>query len=1205
MKISIKIKVLSVTLGMVLLSTVSLISRAETWVQGALSGDVVWNQAGSPYVISTNVLIRPDARLTIEPGTQVLLGEQSAIQVEGELRILGVSDNRVSFGAIESGKHWGGVFFQSGSIGYQLDGDDYSSGSILSYVDFIDGGNSTLSDRPVIAIEREAPYINNIAILNSMGGGILRGYIADTPLIVRSSKFNNIEGYAINKSAGSLILTDSEFITGGVAVGIGSTPPSSIIKNNYFSGYQLGIAGCSVDISANVFYENGTAFYLSCINNRIYGNLIINGTSPHFSSSDDDFTDNMIIGYVGSNSISIQGSHNLVADSRILSNSSMATIQGSGHSFVNNSGCGDPFFVIPGNHQILNSLFYNNSCGNEAATMAMIQLSSSGTRINNSNVERSGFSILMGTWAGQGQYVNATDNWWGTSEEAEIQNSIRDFYTSSGLAIIDFSPFQLEKISDTPISPPRNIQVNTLGDTIAVSWDHTTHPDPAGYFVYWGKKDAPFYQYRQDVGLATEYSIESIGPGNWYVGVTAYKASYAGAVDDPDVPVDTRMTRGHESWFSRAVARPLAFESEVTANLLTTYPQTKQITIENKGYSPLNIQGISLNFPNQLDAEILTDDCSETLVASFQSCVISVSLKALASGSLSGAIAVFTDGEDYETMEISILAEAEDVPRVSLSTTSLSYGTLILGETSNLVLGLENNGTAPLLIENLEFVSADYGFYPTGNCDVIAPGTTCDLQLAFNPVRTGNVSTELQISHNDPVTPKITIDLAGAAVLPVSLKLISADKLSGYVPLDVQFFADAVGGSGAYDFLWTLPSGDSFEGQSVSLSFLEVGEQEVMLKVQDASNPLNNVQGLISINPIAESQFNPVSISKMSADATYGAAPLNVNFQVDVLGGDGTVTYLWDFGNGSSSTQKNPSFDFIAPGTYLVSVSVTDSETGSTTSASMPVNVVAGPEPITLLSLASVSASQLSGLVPLTVDFSAQGQGGSGDYLYNWRINGEEHSAGGDWQHTFDDPGTYDVEVTLKDESSGLEAKATLYILSVIQPETLSVSFDLAVNSSTAPALATFSAMVEGGVAPYDFEWDFGDGTHLNEIVAGQSHQTQHEYLLPGMYDVLLVVRSSAGIGSTLNQQIFPVSFTIGQAPDPIENPIDEEPVDPAPEPENPAAPEQGSPSNPESSGGGSFSLIEILGLLIGILILNAVGSLERKRIQIESDKEV
>ena len=68
----------------------------------------------------------------------------------------------------------------------------------------------------------------------------------------------------------------------------------------------------------------------------------------------------------------------------------------------------------------------------------------------------------------------------------------------------------------------------------------------------------------------------------------------------------------------------------------------------------------------------------------------------------------------------------------------------------------------------------------------------------------------------------------------------------------------------------------------------------------------------------------PVAIS--NADATSGSAPLDVNFDSDgSKDTDGTVvSYAWDFGDGGTSNEANPTHTYDYAGNYSAKLTVTD-----------------------------------------------------------------------------------------------------------------------------------------------------------------------------------------------------------------------------------------------------------------------------------------
>ncbi len=87
-------------------------------------------------------------------------------------------------------------------------------------------------------------------------------------------------------------------------------------------------------------------------------------------------------------------------------------------------------------------------------------------------------------------------------------------------------------------------------------------------------------------------------------------------------------------------------------------------------------------------------------------------------------------------------------------------------------------------------------------------------------------------------------------------------------------------------------------------------------------------------------------IADFSANTTSGTVPLTVQFSDESLG---TVTsWLWSFGDGSTSTAQNPSHTYTATGSYTVSLTVTNSVGSDTKSVGQYINLVSSGEHIYL-----------------------------------------------------------------------------------------------------------------------------------------------------------------------------------------------------------------------------------------------------------------
>lgn len=75
----------------------------------------------------------------------------------------------------------------------------------------------------------------------------------------------------------------------------------------------------------------------------------------------------------------------------------------------------------------------------------------------------------------------------------------------------------------------------------------------------------------------------------------------------------------------------------------------------------------------------------------------------------------------------------------------------------------------------------------------------------------------------------------------------------------------------------------------------------------------------------------------IASNRQVGATPLTVEFSSASIDYDrGELSYLWNFGNGSVSNEKDPTFVFETPGTYQVSLTVTDPD-GASSEASIEI----------------------------------------------------------------------------------------------------------------------------------------------------------------------------------------------------------------------------------------------------------------------------
>ena len=86
---------------------------SPTVLPAVVSKDTVLTAARSPYLVKKALVIMPEARLTVEPGS-VIWFEELGIIVKGELRVLGNENAPVALGGLGS-TPWKGIFFDRSS----------------------------------------------------------------------------------------------------------------------------------------------------------------------------------------------------------------------------------------------------------------------------------------------------------------------------------------------------------------------------------------------------------------------------------------------------------------------------------------------------------------------------------------------------------------------------------------------------------------------------------------------------------------------------------------------------------------------------------------------------------------------------------------------------------------------------------------------------------------------------------------------------------------------------------------------------------------------------------------------------------------------------------------------------------------------------------------------------------------------------------
>jgi PKD repeat protein len=293
---------------------------------------------------------------------------------------------------------------------------------------------------------------------------------------------------------------------------------------------------------------------------------------------------------------------------------------------------------------------------------------------------------------------------------------------------------------------------------------------------------------------------------------------------------------------------------------------------------------------------------------------------------------------------------------------------------------------------------------------------------------------------------------------------------------------------------------DAFgEGVSPAHAYAQDGNYLVTLTVTDADESTDSISQTITVADTAQ-------VADFSANATSGPEPLTVSFTDTSTSYDGIDSWSWDFGDGETSNQQNPSHTYTQDGVYTVELTVYEADGDNSTETKVDYIIVSEGELI-----AGFTASSTSGPEPLTVSFTDLSVSYDGITSWTWNFEDGETSSEQNPTHMYAADGTYTVSLTVieADGNNDVETKAS-YI-------TVTDSTPLA-DFSYLPNPAALTIDFTDQSTSYDelvsWAWDFGDG----EISAMQN--PTHKFPDNGTFSVSLTVTDADGSVDAITKQV-------------------------------------------------------------------------------------
>src|ERR1700722_18953615 len=330
----------------------------------------------------------------------------------------------------------------------------------------------------------------------------------------------------------------------------------------------------------------------------------------------------------------------------------------------------------------------------------------------------------------------------------------------------------------------------------------------------------------------------------------------------------------------------------------------------------------------------------------------------------------------------------------------------------------------------------------------------------------------------------------------------TSNVTSGCAPLAVAFKDQSTNNPTSWE--WDFGNGATSSNQNPNVSYSTAGTYTVTLIVKNASGA-NAVRmtNYITVFPSPTVSF--------SANITLACAPANIQFTNTSQPGQGSiVSYNWNFGDGSTSNQENPSHIFTQTGYYNIGLTNTNSAGCSTNQvATRYIRVIQGIQPQFTWNQVSTSCT-----APYLLDFTNQ-TAGPGNLTYNWSSSGATPAASTDTSPaniSYPSAGSYSATLAV---TSSLGCTGTLTQTVPVTAGTVAIKGPTTGCLNTPITFSNISTPT-----PTSSSWTFGDG--------GTSTQQNpsHTYTTAGTYTVTLNSTSATCSSTATSTITIGTSFT-------------------------------------------------------------------------------
>lgn len=286
----------------------------------------------------------------------------------------------------------------------------------------------------------------------------------------------------------------------------------------------------------------------------------------------------------------------------------------------------------------------------------------------------------------------------------------------------------------------------------------------------------------------------------------------------------------------------------------------------------------------------------------------------------------------------------------------------------------------------------------------------------------------------------------------------------------------------ATSWQWNFGDGNVSTQQNPTHTYSSTGTYTVTLTV--TYNNCTDTETKVNYITVT----TPVTGNFTASDTAECSSPLTVDF---ISNTSGATSYSWDFGDGATSTQPNPTHTYTSNGSYTVSLTVTNSAGCA--------NTITRNSLIDVGTLdASFTVDSTDGCTPMDVIFTNTTTSASAITSYQWDFGDGSTSSAANPTHIYNTAGNYTPNLIVQNAEGCVDT--------FVYPGTINVGQALVPSFTGTPVIQcvnqiiTFTNTIVGVNPQTVFLWEFGDGT-----TSALPNPTK-AYTDTGIFDISLTV---------------------------------------------------------------------------------------------------